>query len=144
MLEVMFTHCAGLDVHKKSVTVCVLVPGKNGKVRRVFKTFGTTTKALREMKAWLLDLGVTHVAMESTGVYWKPVYNILHGEIEVWVVNAQHIKQVPGRKTDVKDAEWLATLMRLGLLNNSFIPDEEQRDLRDAASMRFGAPAGGS
>lgn len=136
MLEVMFTHCAGLDVHKKSVTVCVLVPGKKGKVRRVFKTFGTTTKALREMKAWLLEWGVTHVAMESTGVYWKPVYNILQDKIEVWVVNAQHIKQVPGRKTDVKDAEWIATLMRLGLLNNSFIPEEEQRDLRDLTRYR--------
>ena len=136
MLDIMFTHCAGLDVHKKSVTVCVLVPGKKGKVRRLHKTFGTTTKALQEMKAWLLELGVTHVAMESTGVYWKPVYNILHDEIEVWVVNAQHIKQVPGRKTDVKDAEWIATLMRMGLLNNSFIPDEEQRDLRDLTRYR--------
>jgi transposase len=136
MLDVMFTHCAGLDVHKKSVTACALVPGKKGKVRPVFKTFGTTTKALREMKAWLLELGVTHVAMESTGVYWKPVYNILQDEIEVWVVNAQHIKQVPGRKTDVKDAEWIATLMRLGLLNNSFIPDEAQRDLRDLTRYR--------
>jgi transposase len=81
-------------------------------------------------------MGVTHAAMESTGVYWKPVYNILQGTVEVWVVNAQHIKQVPGRKTDVKDAEWIATLMRLGLLNNSFIPDEEQRDLRDLTRYR--------
>ncbi len=136
MLDIMFTHCAGLDVHKKSVTVCVLVPGTKEKVRRLLKTFSTTTKALQEMKGWLLGLGVTHVAMESTGVYWKPVYNILHGEVEVWVVNAQHIKQVPGRKTDVKDAEWIATLMRMGLLNNSFIPDEAQRDLRDLTRYR--------
>lgn len=136
MLDIMFRQCAGLDVHKKSVTVCVLIPGKKGKVCRLFKTFGTTTKALQEMKAWLLELGVTHVAMESTGVYWKPVYNILQDEIEVWVVNAQHIKQVPGRKTDVKDAEWIATLMRLGLLNNSFIPEEKQRDLRDLTRYR--------
>jgi transposase len=136
MLDIMFTHCAGADVHKKSVTVCALVSSRKGKVRRLFKTFGTTTKALREMKAWLLGLNVTHVAMESTGIYWKPVYNILQGEIEVWVVNAQHIKQVPGRKTDVKDAEWIATLMRLGLLNNSFIPKEEQRDLRDLTRYR--------
>lgn len=136
MLDIMFTHCAGLDVHKKSVTVCALVPETAGTVRCVFKTFETTTKAVQEMKAWLLNLGVTHVAMESTGVYWKPVYNILHGEIAVWVVNAQHIKQVPGRKTDVKDAEWIATLMRLGLLNNSFIPDEGQRDLRDLTRYR--------
>ena len=136
MLDVMFTHCAGLDVHKKQVTVCVLVPGKKGEVRRVSRTFKTTTKALEELKQWLLSLAVTHVAMESTGVYWKPVYNILQGEIEVWVVNAQHIKQVPGRKTDVKDAEWIATLMRIGLLNNSFIPDEEQGDLRDLTRYR--------
>jgi transposase len=136
MLDVMFTHCAGLDVHKKSVTVCLLIPGKNGKVRRRVKTFGTTTNSLQGLKSWLLEMGVTHAAMESTGVYWKPVYNILQGAVEVWVVNAQHIKQVPGRKTDVKDAEWIATLMRLGLLNNSFIPDEEQRDLRDLTRYR--------
>ena len=136
MLEVMFSHCAGVDVHKKSVTVCVLIPGKKGRVRRIVRSFGTTTKALLEMRAWLLSLGVTHVAMESTGVYWKPVYNILSDELEAWVVNAQHIKQVPGRKTDVKDAEWIATLMRLGLLNNSFIPEESQRDLRDLTRYR--------
>jgi transposase len=136
MLDVMFTHCAGLDVHKKSVTACLLIPGKNGKVRRRVKTFGTTTNSLQGLKSWLLEMGVTHAAMESTGVYWKPVYNILQGAVEVWVVNAQHIKQVPGRKTDVKDAEWIATLMRLGLLNNSFIPDEEQRDLRDLTRYR--------
>ena len=136
MLDVMFTYCAGLDVHKKSVTVCALVPGKEGKTRRLVKTYGTTTKALQALKGWLLELGVTHVAMESTGVYWKPVYNILHEAMVVWVVNAQHIKQVPGRKTDVKDAEWIATLMRLGLLSNSFIPGEEQRDLRDLTRYR--------
>jgi transposase len=136
MLEVMFSHCAGVDVHKKSVTVCVLIPGKKGGVRRIVRSFGTTTKALLEMRAWLLSLGVSQVAMESTGVYWKPVYNILSDELEAWVVNAQHIKQVPGRKTDVKDAEWIATLMRLGLLNNSFIPEESQRDLRDLTRYR--------
>jgi len=137
MLDVMFRQCAGLDVHKKSVTVCAVTEDEAGKVRRTIKTFGTTTQALREMAAWLGELGVTHVAMESTGVYWKPVYNILHESLEVWVVNAQHIKQVPGRKTDVKDAEWIATLMRLGLLNNSFIPDEAQRDLRDLTRYRM-------
>ena len=136
MLEVMFSHCAGLDVHKKSVTACVLVPGGNNEVRREIKTFKTTTRALGEMRAWLQERGVRHVAMESTGVYWKPVYNILQAELEVWVVNAQHIKQVPGRKTDVKDAEWIATLMRLGLLKNSFIPDQKQRDLRDLTRYR--------
>ena len=136
MLDVMFTHCAGLDVHKKSVTACALIPNEDGRVSRVIKTFDTTTKALQEMKQWLLELGITHVAMESTGVYWKPVYNILQEVMDAWVVNAQHIKQVPGRKTDVKDAEWIATLMRLGLLNNSFIPDQKQRDLRDLTRYR--------
>lgn len=136
MLEVMFSHCAGLDVHKKSVTACVLVPDKKGKTRRRVKTFGTTTASLQGLKGWLQEMGVTHAALESTGVYWKPVYNILEEEIVVWVVNAQHIKQVPGRKTDVKDAEWIATLMRMGLLNNSFIPDERQRDLRDLTRYR--------
>lgn len=136
MLEVMFPHCAGLDVHKKSVTASVLTPAKKGKACEEVKTFGTTTKALEELKEWLRGLQVTHVAMESTGVYWKPVYNILRESAEVWVVNAQHIKQVPGRKTDVKDAQWIATLMRMGLLRNSFIPDEEQRDLRDLTRYR--------
>jgi transposase len=136
MLEVKFSHCAGLDVHKKNVTACILVPGKAGKVKRQVKTFSTMTGSLEALRAWLVSEGVSHVAMESTGVYWKPVYNILACELEVWVVNAQHIKQVPGRKTDVKDAAWIATLMRLGLLNNSFIPQEEQRDLRDLTRYR--------
>jgi len=136
MLEVMFTQCAGLDVHKKNVTGCILVPGRQGKVKRRLKTFSTMTGSLEKLRAWLLSEGVTHVAMESTGVYWKPVYNVLQEAMEVWVVNAQHIKQVPGRKTDVKDAEWIAGLMRVGLLNNSFIPDEEQRDLRDLTRYR--------
>jgi transposase len=136
MLEVMFSHCAGLDVHKKNVTACMLVPGKPGQVKRKVKTFSTMTSSLEALRAWLVSEGVTHVAMESTGVYWKPVYNILESELEVWVVNAQHIKQVPGRKTDVKDSEWIASLMRLGLLNNSFIPEEEQRDLRDLTRYR--------
>ena len=136
MLEIMFTHCAGLDVHKKSVTACVISPEVRTKKSQKTKTFKTTTKGLQELKAWLLEYGVTHIAMESTGVYWKPVYNILQESVEVWVVNAQHIKQVPGRKTDVKDAEWIASLMRVGLLRNSFIPDEQQRDLRDLTRYR--------
>jgi transposase len=136
MLEVMFSHSVGLDVHKKSVTACVLVPDGRGEVKRQIKSWPTTTRGLQDLKEWLLSFGVTHVAMESTGVYWKPVYNILNDAFEVWVVNAQHIKQVPGRKTDVKDAEWIATLMRLGLLQKSFIPDQEQRDLRDLTRYR--------
>ena len=136
MMEVTFSHCCGLDVHKKSVTACTLVPAQGGGVKRQVKTFGTTTGALNELSQWLEHQGITHVAMESTGVYWKPIYNILHERFEVWIVNAYHLKQVPGRKTDVKDAEWIAQLMRHGLLERSFIPDVEQRDLRDLTRYR--------
>lgn len=135
-MEVLFTHCAGLDVHKKTVVACVLVPDPKGGVRKVTRTFATTLAGLEDLARWLLGYGVTHVVMESTGVYWKPVYNVLAPQCEVWIVNAQHVKQVPGRKTDVADAEWLAQLMRLGLLARSFIPDVEQRDLRDLTRYR--------
>ena len=128
-MEQMFPHCAGLDVHKKTVVACVLVTGADGKLQAVKRQFGTMMAGLEQLATWLLSYGVTHVVMESTGVYWKPVYNVLAPQCEVWVVNAQHVKQVPGRKTDWHDAEWLARLMRLGLLERSFIPDVEQRDL---------------
>ena len=137
MLEAKFPYCCGIDVHKKSVTVYVIIPKAKGKgIKTHLKSFRTTTGSLRELAAWLGSLGVQQVAMESTGVYWKPVYNILHSQFEVWVVNARHLKQVPGRKTDVKDAQWIAQLMRLGLLERSFIPDVEQRDLRDLTRYR--------
>jgi len=135
-MEVTFSHCAGLDVHKKTVTACVIVPKAGGGIKRVVKTFKTMTAGLEALAAWLASHEVTHVAMESTGIYWKPVYNILIEQCEVWVVNARHLKQVPGRKTDVKDAEWIAQLMRHGLLEPSFIPDVEQRDLRDLTRYR--------
>lgn len=137
MFDVLFTHCCGLDVHKKSVTACVFRPKAEGDgVERLIRKFGTTTNALQKLSEWLQELGVTHVAMESTGIYWKPVFNILQPTVEVWIVNAQHVKQVPGRKTDIKDAEWIATLMRIGLLKPSYIPDVEQRDLRDLTRYR--------
>lgn len=136
MMGVTFSHCAGLDVHKKTVTGCVIVPKEGGGVKQVVKTFKTMTAGLEALAAWLASLSVTHVAMESTGIYWKPVYNILGEQFEVWVVNARHLKQVPGRKTDVKDAEWIAQLMRHGLLEPSFIPEVEQRDLRDLTRYR--------
>lgn len=134
MIDVTFSHCAGLDVHKKNVVACVLTPDtpRHGRV----KSFATTTAGLEALAAWLSDFGVTHVAMESTGVYWKPVYNILEPLFEIWVVNAHHLRQVPGRKTDVKDAEWIAQLMQIGLLERSFIPEVEQRDLRDLTRYR--------
>ncbi|MCA1530905.1 IS110 family transposase, partial [Bradyrhizobium yuanmingense] len=126
-MRVLYERCCGLDVHKKSITACVLTPeGKE------IRTFGTMTDDLEELVEWLKEKQVTHVAMESTGVYWKPVYHLLEGEsIEVLVVNAQHIKAVPGRKTDVKDAEWIADLLRHGLLRGSYIPDRAQRELRE-------------
>ena len=137
MMDVVFTHCCGLDVHKKSVTACVLIPKPSGTgVQRLVCTFKTTTNGLQRLSGWLSEHGVTHVAMESTGVYWKPVFNILETSFELWIVNAFHLKQVPGRKTDVKDAEWIATLMRMGLLQRSYIPEVEQRDLRDLTRYR--------
>lgn len=131
-MEVLFPRCAGLDVHKKSVTACLITP--DGKEIR---TFGTMTPDLLEMGDWLQSHGCTHVAMESTGVYWKPIYNLLEGTgMELWVVNARDIKTVPGRKTDVKDAEWIAQLLRHGLLKASFIPDRAQRELRELVRYR--------
>ena len=138
-MEQMFPHCAGLDVHKKTVVACVLVTGAEGKLQAVKRQFVTTLAGLEQLAAWLLSYGVTHVLMESTGVYWKPVYNVLAPQCEVWVVNAQHVKQVPGRKTDWNDAEWLARLMCYGLLERSFIPDVEQRELRDLYALSHAA-----
>lgn len=134
-MEVVFKDCAGLDVHKRMIVACALVSSAAG-VQRHVKTCQTTLAGLEALGGWLTSLGVTHVAMESTGVYWKPVFNVLAPLMEVWVVNASHLKQVPGRKTDIKDAEWIAQLMRLGLLKRSFIPDVAQRDLRDLTRYR--------
>lgn len=135
-METLFPHCAGLDVHKKLVVACVLVVDAAGVLQAHKRSFATTLAGLEQLAAWLLRYGVTHVVMESTGVYWKPVYNVLAVQCEVWVVNAQHVKQVPGRKTDWNDAEWLARLMRYGLLERSFIPAVEQRELRDLTRYR--------
>ena len=130
-MRVIYERCCGLDVHKKSVTACIITP--EGQQRR---TFGTMVKDLLELSDWLTEHQVTHVAMESTGVFWKPVYNLLEDEFEVWVINARHIKNVPGRKTDVKDAEWIADLLRHGLMRASFIPDRPQRELRELVRYR--------
>lgn len=135
-MEVIHNRCAGLDVHKKSITACRMhTPSKGRKVQET-KTFGTTTAELLRLLDWLLAWGCTHVAMESTGVYWKPVYNILEGHVEILLVNARHVKQVPGRKTDVSDAAWLADLLRHGLLRGSFVPPRAQRELRDLTRQR--------
>lgn len=136
-MELVNAQCAGLDVHKKTVVVCVRIAGPNGKARKETRTFSTMTSDLLALADWLLACGVTHVAMESTGEYWKPVFALLEGQFTVLVVNAQHIKQVPGRKTDVKDAEWIAELLAHGLLRASFIPPAPQRDLRDLTRQRI-------
>jgi transposase len=135
-MEVTYSHCAGLDVHKKTVVACCLTPGEEGEILKEVRSFRTMTGELLKMGDWLTQQGVTHVAMESTGEYWKPVYNLLEDGFSVLVVNAQHIKNVPGRKTDVKDAEWIADLLRHGLLTGSFIPPLPQRDLRDLTRQR--------
>jgi transposase len=135
-MEVVHPRCCGLDVHKKSVVACVIIPGPHGTPIKEIRTFGTMTEDLLALADWLTSVGCTHVAMESTGVYWKPVYNLLDGLFTLLVVNAQHIKAVPGRKTDVRDAEWLADLLRHGLVRASFIPDAEQRALRDLTRHR--------
>ena len=130
-MEVTCQRCCGMDVHKKSVVACIITPEFQST-----RTFSTMTADLLEMSDWLAEYRVTHVAMESTGVYWKPVYNLLEDDFEVMVVNARHVKNVPGRKTDVKDAEWIASLLRHGLLRGSFIPDRPQRELRELTRYR--------
>lgn len=128
--------CAGLDVHKKLILACILWVNAEGQVQEDVRKFGTMTRDLLALSDWLAAHGVTHVAMESTGVYWKPVYNILEGRFEVLLVNAEHIKHVPGRKTDVKDCQWIAKLLQAGLLRGSFIPPKPIRELRDLTRHR--------
>jgi transposase len=131
-MEVINPYCCGLDIHKKTIVACLITPaGKE------IRSFGTMTESLLELADWLILNSCTIVAMESTGVYWKPIYNILEvTDMEILVVNAHHIKAVPGRKTDVKDAEWIADLLRHGLLRGSFIPDRDQRELRELVRYR--------
>lgn len=135
-MEVVHLHCAGLDVHKKTVVAAIIVPNGEGGQRKEVRTFGTMTADLLALSDWLLSVGVTYVAMESTGEYWKPIYNILEENFELLLANAQHIKKVPGRKTDVMDAEWIADLLRHGLLRGSFIPPLGQRELRELTRHR--------
>ena len=138
-MDVIFTYCAGLDVHKKRITACRVTPDPTGQQADgllELREFGTMTVDLLALSDWLAEAGITHVAMESTGEYWKPVDNILEGSFTVFLVNAAHVKQVPGRKTDQADARWLAKLMRYGLLRASFIPPAGPRDLRDLTRYR--------
>ena len=135
-MEVVYARCCGLDIHKRSVVACVIVPDAAGKPKRTIRRYSTMTDDLLRLGDRLASEGVTHVALESTGVYWKPVYNLLEGRFALLLVNAQHLKAVPGRKTDVCDAAWLAELLRHGLLEGSFVPDRAQRELRELTRYR--------
>jgi transposase len=135
-MDVMYPRCCGLDVHKKTVAACLIMSTEGPEPVKEIRTFRTMTADLLALADWLQEAGCTHVAMESTGVYWRPVYNLLEGQFELLVVNAQHIKTVPGRKTDVKDAAWIAELLRHGLLRGSFIPSKPQRQLRELTRYR--------
>jgi transposase len=135
-MQTLVERGCGLDVHQATVVACLLIVSLNGKIRKQMRTFGTTTRELLSLRQWLLSESCTHVAMESTGVYWKPVFAILEGELEIVIANAQHVKKVPGRKSDVKDAEWLAELLCHGLLRSSFVPPKPIRELRDLTRYR--------
>jgi len=136
-MDVVNARCAGLDVHKATVVAGLRVPGpQRGERCGETKTFATTTRGLRELIDWLMAHGVTAVAMESTSVYWRPVHAVLEGHVQLVLVNARHVKMVPGRKTDVRDCEWLAQLLECGLLRASFVPPRAVRDLRDLTRLR--------
>ena len=137
-MELLYTHCAGIDVHLNSLSVCILTPGSTATAasHSEIRGFGTKTSDLLALADWLEQMHVTHVAMESTGVYWKPVWNILEAQFTVILANAQHVKNVPGRKTDTADCQWIAQLLRHGLLKASFVPPLEIRQLRDLCRTR--------
>lgn len=135
-MDIIFPRVAGLDVHQKTIVVAVRLVSQHGKVEQEVRTFGTMTRDLLQMADWLATLGVTHVAMEATGVLWKPVWNILDGRFELLLVNPHELKQVPGRKSDVKDGQWIAQLLQHGLLRSSFVPPRPQRELRDLTRHR--------
>jgi transposase len=135
-MEVIWGCCAGLDVHKDSVEACVRRMSAGGKVEHEVRHWGTTTRELMAMAEWLGSMGVTQVGMESTGVYWKPIFNILEARFEILLANAHHLKNVPGRKTDIRDCQWIAQLLQHGLLKGSFVPPRPQRELRDLTRQR--------
>jgi transposase len=135
-MQVLYPCCCGLDIHKKFVVACVLTTQADGTVQKEIRTFTAMTQDLLALGDWLQVVGCTHVAMESTSSYWRPVYNLLEGQFTLLVGNAYHMKSVPGRKTDVKDAEWIADLLRHGLIRGSFIPVPTQRQLRDLTRYR--------
>ncbi len=134
-MEVLYERCCGIDVHKSSVAACILLE-RGHKPQKHLRRFGCTTRDLRELAEWLRSFGVRHVAMESTGVYWKPVWNVLEEHFHMVLANAQHIKAVPGRKTDMMDCQWIGELLRHGLLRGSYVPSPVIRDLRDLTRTR--------
>jgi hypothetical protein len=136
ILDVLMTRCAGLDVHAETIVACVMIGEQDDELFIETETFPTLTKDLFRLLKWLENHGITHIAMESTGIYWKPVYNILEDYFDITLANAQRIKNVPGRKTDVSDAEWIAKLLRYGLIEKSFVPPEDIRNLRDLTRLR--------
>ena len=135
-MDVLYERCCGLDIHKKLVVACLITPGPKRVPSKEVRSFGTMTHDLLALGDWLRDQGVTHVAMEATGVYWKPLFNLLEERFTLVLANAQHIKQVPGRKTDVRDCEWIADLLRHGLLRASYVPDRPPRELRELTRYR--------
>jgi Transposase and inactivated derivatives len=135
-MEVLLERCAGMDVHQETIVVCVITKNADCETHSEVRTFGTMTKHLFELLKYLESHGVTHITLESTGIYWKPVYNILEGYFTVILANAQRIKNVPGRKTDVCDAEWIAKLLRVGLIEPRFVPSEDLRELGDLCRLR--------
>lgn len=135
-MDVQIERCAGLDVHQATVVATVRCPGPTGRAS-VTETFGTMAADLLALREWLQAYGVTHVALESTGVYWKPVYYVLEDGFTLLLINMQTLKHVPGRKTDVKDSEWLAQLLECGLLKASFVPPPTIRELRDLTRYRL-------
>lgn len=135
-MEAILERCCGLDVHRDTVVACLITGSLDARPQKEIRTFSTMSKGLHELLAWLLEAQCTHVAMESTGVYWKPVYHVLEGSFELKLANAQRIKNVPGRKTDISDAEWLAKLLRSGLIEGSFVPPQEIRELRELTRYR--------
>src|ERR1700722_5845255 len=135
-MDVLYERCAGLDVHKDTVVACARISGPGGESKREVRTFATTTRGLLELSDWLAERGCTHVAMEATGVYWKPVWHVLEDSFELVLANAMHIKNVPGRKTDVNDAMWIADLLAHGLIRASFVPETPIQDLRTLTRTR--------
>jgi len=135
-MEAIFERCCGIDVHKETLTACIMI-GDEGKVtKKEIRTYSTMTEEIVQLRDWLKSEGVTHAAIESTGIYWRPIFNILEEDLEIILANARHIKNVPGRKTDVKDSEWLCKLLRNGLIRGSFIPPKPIRQLRDLTRYR--------